>query len=117
MNHQEIITLESQMQAGTEAEKAHLADYLENKKIPIEYLDYCRAWERAYFKWERLVTKHNGGEMHKNYCGYPGEPCNCGYYDKQKEHRNWCGYPKDPCSCNKGLSQADIDKGKDKKRG
>jgi len=54
MNHQEIIILESQMAAGTEAEKDYLNDYLENKKIPPEHLDYCRAWERAYFRWERL---------------------------------------------------------------
>ena len=54
MNHQEIITLESQMQAGTETEKAYLKDYLENKKIPVEYLAYCRDWERLYFRWERL---------------------------------------------------------------
>jgi len=54
MNNQEIITLESQMQAGTEAEKSHLKDYLENKTVPPEHLDYCRAWERAYFQWEKL---------------------------------------------------------------
>jgi len=59
MNHQEIITLEKEMQAGTKTEKAHLAEYLENKKIPPEYLDYCRAWERAYFKWERLNAAKN----------------------------------------------------------
>ena len=54
MNHQEIRTLEKEMQAGTEAERSYLADYLENKAVPPEYLDYCRAWERAYFRWERL---------------------------------------------------------------
>jgi len=30
MNHQEIRTLEKEMQAGTEAERSYLADYLEN---------------------------------------------------------------------------------------
>jgi len=59
MNHQEIRTLEKEMQSGTEAEKAYLADYLENKKIPVEYFDYCRAWERAYFQWERLNAAKN----------------------------------------------------------
>ena len=54
MNNQEIITLEKEMQAGTEAEKSHLKDYLENKTVPPEHLDYCRAWERAYFQWEKL---------------------------------------------------------------
>ena len=52
--NQAIITLEKEMQAGTEAEKAHLADYLENKSVPPEYLDYCKAWERVYFRWEKL---------------------------------------------------------------
>ena len=54
MNHQEIRTLEKEMQSGTEAEKAYLKDYLENKAVPPEYLAYCRDWERAYFQWERL---------------------------------------------------------------
>jgi len=62
--NQEIITLEKEMQSGTEAEKAYLADYLENKKIPVEYLAYCRDWERAYFRWERLKSRKCTG--HKN---------------------------------------------------
>ena len=65
MNHQELITLEKEMQAGTKVEKAYLADYLENKAVPPEYLDYCRAWERAYFQWERLSqgTGHKTSEF------------------------------------------------------
>ena len=54
--------------------------------------------------------------MHKNYCTYPSDPCDCGYEESQKSHSSWCGYPAEPCSCDKGLSQADKDKGKDKVR-
>ena len=52
----EIRKLENKMKAGTEIEKAYLNDYLENKAVPPEHLDYCRAWERAYFRWEKLKT-------------------------------------------------------------
>lgn len=40
--------------------------------------------------------------MHKNWCGYPKEPCSC-YVFKERErrttHKNWCDYPGGPCDC------------------
>ena len=51
--------------------------------------------------------------MHKNYCNYPNDPCDCKYYDKQKSHSSWCDYPKEYCSCSKGKSQYDIDNKKE----
>ena len=54
MNHVDLKKLEKKMDFGTEIEKSYLNDYLENKAVPPEYLDYCRAWERLYFRWERL---------------------------------------------------------------
>lgn len=62
MNHVELKKLEKKMDFGTEIEKAYLNDYLENKTVPPEYLEYCRAWERAYFRWEKLSQ----GTGHKN---------------------------------------------------
>ena len=71
MNTKKIRELEKIMEAGTETEKAYLNDYLENKRVPEEYLKYCRAWEKAFFERENLVEseamedeqrlKHNKG--------------------------------------------------------
>lgn len=47
--------------------------------------------------------------MHKDYCNYPNDPCDCKYFEKQKYHSYTCEYPKEPCTCNIGKSQQEID--------
>uniref|UniRef100_A0A6M3LRI0 Uncharacterized protein n=1 Tax=viral metagenome TaxID=1070528 RepID=A0A6M3LRI0_9ZZZZ len=55
MNSAKIKEIEKRLEAGTELEKAYLNDYLENKRVPEEYLKYCRAWEKAFFERENLI--------------------------------------------------------------
>ena len=50
----EITKLEKQMDAGTEIEKAYLNDYLGNRSVPDEYLDYCKAWCETHDKWQSI---------------------------------------------------------------
>lgn len=50
----EKVKLEKQMDAGTEIEKAYLNDYLENKLVPQKYIGFCKRWEEAHAKWEKL---------------------------------------------------------------
>lgn len=57
MKHIEISKLEKKMDIGTDIEKAYLTDYLENKTIPPEYLNYCKVWEKAYSEWNELVSE------------------------------------------------------------
>jgi len=55
MNHVELKKLEKKMDFGTEIEKAYLNDFLENRDVPPEYLNYCQEWNQAYLKWDKLV--------------------------------------------------------------
>jgi len=54
MNCIKMRELAKKMDLGTEIEKAYLNDYLENRDIPPEYLNYCQEWEKTYFKWDKL---------------------------------------------------------------
>ena len=53
MKSKKLLKIEKRMDAGTEVEKAYLTDFLENRKVPPEYLPFCKTWEKAYFEWEK----------------------------------------------------------------
>ena len=52
-----ISKLEKKMDSGSEIEKAYLNDFLENRIVPPEYLNYCKAWGKAHSKWDKLVSE------------------------------------------------------------